>query len=245
MKKSPALRLASNMESKAGYDYQPLIDFIMDRDGIADGFRHGLNDPFLYDQGGRQPVRFYSSVTFEDLNQRFKFEDGVTLKKTAGSQFILEDKTRWLTLRFDTLTTYKNQQEANRKLSNLNTRSSHVAALKLQALKGANPTEPQPEGRIRIAVKPWRSAREAYYPVIEFAIAHGCKIKPITDGPDSYFEHDSGGSYVCLMDGPLNGRKVLEEFKFKPDIFISLNIDNSGFALHDSENSIIIICGPD
>ena len=46
------------------------------------------------------------------------------------------------------------------------------------------------------------------------------------------------------MNGSLTGRDVLTEFKFTDDVFISLDMDNPGFALHDKEHSIIIICGP-
>ena len=244
MKKTPALGQSNGRNAKAAYEYKPLIDFVMKQDGFAVDFEYGSESPYRYNQGGRKPAKFYAEVTFAEVTSRFEFEDGVLLKQTKGTQFVLQDKSRWITLSFDTIAAYENLKKAERKLSELEARDSAVTAIKLKALEGANPLQQLPKGRIPVSVKPWQNAREAYYPIIEFAIAHGCKINPITDGPDNYFEHDSGGSFVCLMEGPLTARNLLEEFKFNPDVLIPFDIDYPGFALHDVEHSIIIICGP-
>jgi len=244
MKKTSALGNSNDLNVNAAYEYKPLIDFIMKHYSLAVDFEYGSDVPYRYNQGGRKPAKFYSEVTFEEVKARFEFEDGVILKQTTGTQFVLQDKSRWITIFFDKLSTYDNLKMAELKLIELKARDTAVGAIKRKALERSKPEKALPLGHIRVSVKPWRSAREAYYPVIEFAIAHGCKIKPITDGPDSYFEHDFGGSFVCLMEGSLTGRSLLEEFKFNSDVFIPFDIDNPGFALHDFEHAINILCGP-
>lgn len=221
--------------------YKPLVDFIMERGGKTKHFNYGEDDPFHYNQGGRAPASFYCSVTYQDILDNFEFEDGVTLTQTSKTRFVLGDGALWLTIYFDSLSAYEAERQADKELK---ARDAAVSAIKLKALRGATPKTAIPEGRIRIGVKPWKTAREIYYPIIEFAIAHGCKLESITEAPDSYFEYDSGGSYVCLMHGNLTGRVVLTEFKFSEDVFILLDIDAPGFALHDKKHSIIIICGP-
>lgn len=244
MSQTPKIRLSRDRSLGAIEGYKPLVDFIMERGGQAKHFNYGADDPFNYNQGGRAPAWFYSSVTYQDILDHFEFEDGVTLTQTSKTSFVLGDEKLWLTIHFDSLSAYETEKQADKTREGLKARDAAVSAIKLKALRGAIPVTSMPEGRIRIEVKPWKDAREIYYPVIEFAIAHGCKLKSFTEAPDSYFEYDSGGSYVCLMNGNLTGRSVLTEFKFSEDVFISLDIDAPGFALHDKTHAIIIISGP-
>lgn len=240
----PKIFLSRDTSNGTIEGYKPLIDFVRDQGAKTKHFKFGASDPFSYNQGGRAPAWLYSSVTYQDVIDRFEFEEGVKLTQMSETHFVLGDEKLWLTIHFKSLAAYEEERRAEKKLDELQARDAAVSAIKLKALTAAVPVIQIPEGRIRIGVKPWKDARETYYPVIEFAIAHGCKLKAITQAPDNYFEYDSGGSYVCLMDGHLTGRTVLTEFKFIDDVFISLDIDTPGFALHDKKHSIIIICGP-
>ena len=74
-----------------------------------------------------------------------------------------------------------------------------VLEMKLQAVETKNPQASKPKGRLRIRVKPWRDAREAYYPVIEYAIAQDCTVEGV-DLPDEHLAHLSplGWAHIQL-----------------------------------------------
>ena len=224
----------------AAYGYRPLIDFIMGQGGVVGNRVNDCEPPFYSDKSGTT-CTLYSDATREELLNQFEFDAHVKITEEADASFRLWDEKQWLQINFHSRDKRTQHEAIAKNLEAERTRESAVFDVKARALGVANPKVDKPKGRVRISVKPWRNAREAYYPVIEFAISRGCQVNQGEAAPDSYFVADSGGNHVCQITGPLSALDLLTEFEFGESVTQPDREDQGGFVIYDTAHSILIV----
>lgn len=224
----------------AAYGYRPLLDFIIGQGGVVGNYVNDSEHPFHSDKSGTT-CTLYSDVTREAVLDAFEFDADVTITQGPDATFRLWDEKQWLQINFHSLAAKSQHEASDKALESERTRDSLVFDMKAKALDAAIPKTTGPKGRVRISVKPWRNAREAYYPVIEFAISRGCQVNQGEAVPDSYFVADSGGKYICQITGTLSAVDVLTEFDFDEGVIQPSADDQDSFVIYDTAHSILIL----